>query len=271
MTPSRVTFKSIRVVPHFGSQELGGFDLFWEVASSLSGLTFLVETSETDDGPWVAVDNVINPTADSFLLGCTDKSLVFDAVRWFRINALSGGTVLATSPAMDHRNSLNPRDYRYYRDLLRRQRLGLANFTGAPGYLLRRKVYGEVCRACCSEILEQPMSSECAVCYGTGITGGYWPAFPMDAEWDGGGPARTANTSKEASGPVQVAKSQIKLFPVPDAKGDDCWVDRGTGYRYLVEKLDPQKDDIYRGSLVSQQLQISRLPPKHPIYNFPLS
>lgn len=265
--PTKAIFKSVRVVPHFGTGEVGGFDLYWEVTAPGFAPTFLVEEADDEVGPWTPLP--IQPGGQNFLLDASTKVLTPGVVRWFRVTAKDGSTVLGMSPPMDHRNALSERDYLYYRELLRRWRLQLEKFSGSPGKVLRRRIYGEKCPKCTSQILQQSVSSDCQTCFGTALVGGYLPAVSMFAQWQDG-PPNPATIVQAPSGPTKEQKNTILVFPVPDIKSDDVWVDSGTNYRYLVEAVTvPPKSD-YRGSAVLYALTIVYQPPKNPIYNIPI-
>ena len=160
------------------------------------------------------------------------------------------------------------REYLRYREILRRKQLFFTKTPCSPGWLLRRRIHGAKCTVCCDEVLHSPVDSNCTTCYGTGITGGYYPLVAMRGDWSQGHvPRVTSQTAKEAPGPSQVQKARVTLFPLPDAKSEDVWIDQGTTYRYLIEKTEPEQ---YAGSLIGQVLEVSRLPAHHPVYNFPL-
>jgi len=269
MAGAKALFTSIQIIPHFGNADIGGYDIYWNVEARGFNPTFTVEVADTESGP---VWKSLTPAAitDNFLLDASERVMTFDPLRWFRVNVFNGSTLVATSSSVDNRNRLDHRDYLYYRELLRRWRLQLIKYVGEPGYLFRRRVFGKICSQCTDEILKQPASSECQICFGVGIEHGYFPEVEMLAEWLNG-PPRQAPTTLESSGPSQVDKKAIFLFPVPDVKFLDIWMDKGTGYRYEVEKVEIPETDTYRGSPVRQKVELSRLPPNHPVYNIPLT
>ena len=261
-----VIFKSLTVVPRFGQQDTAGFNLYWEISGQNFTPSFQVQSAPTESGPWS--NELTAPTSNLFALGLGPVLINQQAIFWFRVQVLNGSSVVATSQPMDHRNRMIRRDYLRYREILRRKHLGFEKTPCSPGWLLRRRIYGTVCPLCTDEILNTPSSSECLTCYGTGITGGYYDPVAMRADWFSGASPRNADTSKEEAGPTQVLKASIKLFPVPDAKSEDIWIDQGTRYRYLIEKNVPEQ---YGGSPIGQTLSISRLPSQHPVYSFPIA
>jgi hypothetical protein len=86
----------------------------------------------------------------------------------------------------------------------------------------------------------------------------------MRADWSPGVVPRSPNlTTKEAAGPMQVQRQRIKLFALPDAKSEDLWYDKGSGFYHVVENVE---HEMWCGSSVTQTLTISRLPAHHPVY-----
>lgn len=262
-----VTFQSVSVVPHLGFGETGGFDVYWTIAGNNFTPSFMVQIAETESGPWQ--NAIISQVPDLFALGLGNEITNMQALVWFKVQVYNGATLMLTSPAMDHRRGMIRREYLRYREILRRKRLYLDKTPCDPAWLMRRRIYGQRCTVCCDEIIDSPVSSDCTTCYGTGITGGFYPLVEMKGDWFyGSTPRNTNKTLKDTPGPTQVQKSKIATFGVPDAKSEDIWIDRGTGYRYLIEQVVPE---AYAGSIIGQQLEVSRLPTQHPAYNFPTS
>lgn len=268
-----VTFKSFRIIPNFSQVAVGsgGFDVYWEIEGNNFTPNFQVAWSETEDGPWT--DLLLTRTTNNFALAVAPPTVNQQAIRWFRIQVynndlpLISQVVVATSWAMDHRNRMNRREYLFFREHLRRLRLTLEKPTGVTGWLLRRKISGTVCPDCCDEIIETPVSQECATCFGTGLDGGYWDPVKMWTDWGKEGPASTANTNDISVGPSQVVQTQMLLFPLPEAKSHDIWVDIGTRHMYEIIQSDPIH---YKGTVFCQRIAMTRLPAHHPAYRFPL-
>lgn len=261
--PSR--FTSLKVIPKFQQESEGGFDLYWSLESAGYSPSFQVWIADTESGPWTEI--LDDPINSNFLLNVSTQRLnMQSALTWFKVGAYNGATLQAESWPMDSRNGMERRSYLQYRELLRRWKLTFDKTPCNPGFLLRRKIYGTKCPECLDEILDSPVSSECAVCYGTGIEGGYYAPIQMRADWFAGTVPRVNNaTVKDTPGPQQVQKANIKVFAFPDAKSEDIWVDFGTRIFYLVEAVTPEQ---WNGSVITQTLSISKLPSHHPAYSF---
>lgn len=262
-----VIFKTITVLPNLAQGDSGGFDLAWEISGVNNfSPTYQVYMAPTESGPWTAQLNA--PTADSFALGLGTVLFNQQALFWFKVEVRNGGTVVATSPPVDHRNRMERRNYLRYREMLRRLRLQLNKTQCQQGWLLRRKIYGTRCPICCDETIGTPSSSRCSTCFGTGLVGGYYTPIEMQADWNAGSTPRVSNSTKDTeAGPAQVQKSRIHLFPIPEAKTKDVWVDRGTRYFYEIEAHTPSS---FAGNPIRQILDLTRMPTQHPVYGVTL-
>jgi len=261
-------FEKFNTLPHFAPGGTGGYDLFWSVKGLDFSPGYRVEWARNINGPWSEITVSANPPiADNFLLNTLPlQRQNFSDPVWFRVKVFKGASLVLTSQPMDNRNRMQKREFLMYREMLRQVNLALQKVIAAnPGMLLRRKIYGAKCPECLDEILETPVSSECRVCYGTGIEGGYYAPVPMPAAWGPEGNPRNTNTTKEPSGPTQIARHRLTIFPYPEARSEDVWVDGGTRFCYLVESNQPL---AFCGSVVEQRITVSRLPAHHPIYSF---
>lgn len=86
--------------------------------------------------------------------------------------------------------------------LQRRERFQLAKFDGFPAMLYSRRRSGARCPRCVGNPAQGSMGIECAMCFGTGFKGGYYPPMPLyvarqSLEQDGAN--LTENYVKESS------------------------------------------------------------------------
>jgi hypothetical protein len=258
-----VRFTSIKVFPKFDQSPSGGFDVYWTVDAGNTALTFQVSMADVETGPWTTL--LQSRTSDLFLLGAgTQKVNLHSNLTWFKVSAYAGNTLVAESVPMDARNGMDRTTYLQYREVLRRWKLTFDKTPCSPGFLFRRKFYGTRCPDCVDEILATPTTSSCTTCFGTGIAGGYYTPVSMRGDWSAATVPRVVNkVSKESPGPQQVHRARVKIFGIPDAKSEDLWVDFGTRVIHLVEEVIPEQ---WGGSVVTQTLAVSKLPPHHPAY-----
>lgn len=260
-------FTSLKVYPHFETDAPGGFDAYWSISGHTFTPTFQVYVAETEVGPWTAL-LVTKTPAFQLLNASTPKANIQAGVlTWFKVEVFNGNTSKLISPPMDSRGGMDRRRYLQYREILRRWRLHFNKTNCLDGWLVRRKFFGTRCPECANELVSSPSSGECTTCFGTGISGGYFPAVLTKADWSAGVSPRTSNAiSKESPGPQAPQKLKIKIPCTPDAKSEDVWLDKGTGIYYLVEAVEPE---MWCGSVITQTAQISRLPAHHPVYKLP--
>jgi hypothetical protein len=258
-----IKFTSVKVVPRFDQSPTGGFDVYWTVNAGGSAPTFQVSIADTESGPWTQL--LQTRTSDNFLLNAgAQKINLGSGLTWFKIGAYIGSSLSAESLPADARNGMDRRIYLQYREILRRWKLTFDKTPMLPGFLFRRKFYGSKCTQCTDEILATPASSSCQVCFGTGIVGGYHTPISMRGDWSAQTAPRVVNKiSKEPAGPQQVHVAKIKIFGVPDAKSEDLWVDFGTKVIHRIEEVIPEQ---WGGSVVTQTIVVSKLPPHHPAY-----
>jgi len=259
------SFQNVRIIPHFEQGATGGFDVHWAITGVSGAVTFQVLVADNPDGPWSPC--LEQPTNQLFALNVGRILLNQQELQYFKVQIFSGSLLLATSQSVTPRSQLDRREYLVYREMLRRVHLDFEKTPGSnPGYLLVRRIFGDKCQVCCDELLGTPVSNECSVCYGTGIIGGYYPAYEMWADWASEAPA-FSDTETEQPGPIQEQQAQADIFPYPTAHSQDIWVDRGTGYRYRILRVG---HETFEGAPISQNLAMIRLPAQHPAYSFPL-
>jgi len=61
----------------------------------------------------------------------------------------------------------------------RRERFQLARFDGVPALLYARRRSGKRCTRCARDPVRGPAGSNCTVCFGVGLEGGYYPPVPF--------------------------------------------------------------------------------------------
>lgn len=262
-----VSLTSLKVLPHFEIGAPGGFDVFWTISGQDFTPTFQVHVSDLPDGTFVPL--LETKTSDFHLLNAsTPKQNMQEALQtWFKVEVFNGSVSKLLSPPMDCRAGMQRARYLQYREMLRRWRLFFAKTACLDGWLVRRKFYGTRCPQCTNQILAtSPGSNECPLCFGTTIVGGFYAPFATKSDWSPQVSPRTANTSKEPSGPQQVQRLKIKIPAYPDAHSEDLWLDAGTRVYYLIESVDPE---MWCGSTVTQTATISRLPAHHQVYKLP--
>ena len=276
MSPSNVQIRAFVAVPHWERSYAGGFDFNWDVSVRGFAPAFQVQSQDAEGMLWtdLLVDDTGAPAPVTvpFVAGVGPRQLSFQGDGHFRLvvfDAATPGIVAATSRPVDARNQLTRADWLRYREMLRRERLQLEKLTGLPAFLLRRIVYGTFCPDCRDPATGEVSSTECAACYGTGFVGGYYPPFPVFADWDDPPGSGGDTTSVNSEGPNEDKRSSAMLLAFPGAKFQDVLVDRGTGERHVVDENGVQAVSFH-GAPIKQIVKLSRLAPSDPAYGVPV-
>lgn len=153
-----------------------------------------------------------------------------------------------------HAAALPQKDRLRISELVRQQRLK-EKAGGVPGWLLKRRT-GDRCPSCSHG------STQCTVCLGTGVVGGYYPAVPYHL-------ANYNPTLYKDSGLKSVGKFNTKATQTTGVYGPvldpgDVWVNRFTGDRYAISDL---VEKTYRGvPYLYSNIVMGRLSPNHVLY-----
>ena len=262
----RAKIVSLKISPNMIKSSLGGFDLYWDVQSVGFTPTFNPQFSSSGDANiWNNVN--ITPVSIYFLKGIGPKRLSFQEDLFFRLQVLNGSTVVETSVSQVAGQMMNRHDWNIYREMLRREALELNKYTGDPGALLRRIVYGTPCTNCIDETLNDPASTECENCLGTGFEDGYYVPVFSKINWSDQ-PSAPNNTTLETGGPSEIRVVEA-IFPAhPSVKFKDVYVDLATKQRYEIQSAIT---DEYRGATIRQVVTMSRLPISDPVYQYAIA
>lgn len=264
---ARAKLVYLRIVPTMIKASAGGFDFYWDVQSSgfTGAPTFKIQSAHTEAGPWT--DLLVAPTTLYAAAGLGPKRLSFQEEPFFRLVVMNGlSTVLQTEPVTPA-FARNRHDFLLYREMIRRENLGLAKYHGEPGILLRRIIYGTKCTACLDETLNDVATNECFPCHGTGFTGGYYPPISIFTDLTDD-TSQPNNSVLEATGPTENRIVQA-LFPAyPSVKFKDIYINPASGQRHEIQA---SSDDEFRGYSIRQIVTMSRLPITDPAYQIPVS
>jgi hypothetical protein len=264
----RAKIVSLRIAPTMLIGATGGFDVYWDVQTVGFTPKFQLQMADTEAGPWTSL---LGSTTSAYLMtGVGPKRLSYQLDIFFRLLVINetpnpAVTVLTGDPSFASFRQ-NQHEALNYREMLRRENLGLDRYNGEPGVILRRIVYGTRCTDCTDETLGGPVSSECASCFGTGFTGGYYPGVNVFTDL-----ADTAsspdNTALTPNGPAEVKPCEAVFPAYPMVKFKDLYVDSSTNQRYEIQSATA---DEYRGNNIRQIVVLSRLQPSDAAYQVPL-
>lgn len=172
------------------------------------------------------------------------------------------------SGVVGYTNTLDFRNWRIARDIVRKERLRFDRYTAVPGWLLKRRRSGNICPRCSSSVIEAAADSRCTVCWGTGKEGGYYSAIQsfLDVE---------VSRDEERVDP-QSPVGQIRIDAIPNCRmlGDpapdngDVFVDMKGGRRFTLR-------NAVRAAMIANYCVVSTveahpIPASDVLYDFPV-
>jgi hypothetical protein len=177
-----------------------------------------VPVAQTTDQPW-AYDN--DPQLP-------DKGTdVF-----YRVKLIDGAGQEYLSQATAVGTYWNRYDYTLAREIIRKEHLLQRKRAGVRGWLLKRRVYGESCPVCVDPDTGQINNPQCPVCFGTGITGGYYDAFEY---WVIMNPSQRLGKVDAEQGLITATMETVRAMAYPRPDMNDVWVHAHTDQRFLVQ------------------------------------
>ena len=159
------------------------------------------------------------------------------------------------SPPAPARMRISERDRGIASEMMRRQQLTLAAYSGVPGMLLKRRVTGDPCPLCVDTRIGSAGVSNCPDCLGTGLSGGYYPGVPYLMEIRGAPNATTVDDP--VIGPMEPGNA-VQALAIHEhwLERGDVWAREGTGERFVVQEVAPAT--VYKDLVVSVQLVLRR-------------
>ncbi len=136
------------------------------------------------------------------------------------------------SPNVAARNILEHRDWRFARDIIRKERLR-HRYVGQRGWLLSRRREGTRCPLCLDTV-GMSDDARCPRCFGTTYDGGYYaPQFAFFLLE----PSKSKITTDQVEGTVQAEpqKGNCRMICDPMPASRDIFVDGLTDQRYWLE------------------------------------
>jgi hypothetical protein len=219
------------------------------------------------------------PDADDWLnvgSAVVDRYLATDATRraygkqltpHYRVVMTDGlGLTYVSSPATPLGN-LTTRDWILAKEILRQEQVRLQSLAGVRGFLLKRRRAGEECPTCLDPVTGQSLDSNCQICYGTRIAGGYFaplphqyvevPPYVGEEGWTAG----PEGTSLNLIGPAT-------FLGLPILSSKDLWVDASSDLRYHIGKIETKK--YIRSLPLVVNVSLEQLDFSHVAYKIPV-
>jgi hypothetical protein len=218
----------------------GSTSVCWELSSDFfpkGPLHFYVDFGRAGTDTWLALN--AEPIIDDccFIDPCQRTwEMITDG--YYRVRLLQPGLPdcpVITSQPTPADGHLDKRDWLSARDIVRREHLQQRKIDGTVGFLLKRKKFGVQCPTCLEWDTKEVTDSDCSICYGTGIVGGYYPGieyyFTLQA-----GMKRRLNVGQPPRGTfadMQNQGSRCVLYPKIDTR--DIWVEAASDARYIID------------------------------------
>lgn len=190
---------------------------------------FLVEVSETPDFSQLVYTI---PAGNSYFTFDTNTVLQTNTPSWYyRVKMTTGAGATYYSPSVYHfSTTTDARRYWYARDIVRREFLRY-NYTGYPGFILKRKNYGETSRCYVDPVSGVPIA-DVADDNSTGFTGGGYHK-PLKIRFSKESNTNKTSLSEDGSG-VQTSESmKVRMVGFPIVAPKDVLV-TSTNARYVV-------------------------------------
>ena len=249
----------------------GGTEILWGLSQNYfptGPLHFYVDFGRSGTDEWIALNS--EPIIDdcSFVDPCPRTwEMLSDG--YYRIRMLQpsvpGCPVIISQPTLGS-GRLNKRDWLRAREIIRKEHLQ-GKFDDTFGFLLKRKKFGVKCPNCLDYDTREVVDSNCEICYGVGIVGGYYPgveySVELDAKW-----TRRINAGQPPQGTNSniVKTARVVMYPVIDTK--DIWVRSDNDERYVIDKYEVVAS--YRGLALVAIATLKLAPATDIVYSVPV-
>jgi len=250
----------------------GNTQICWEMSKNAfpkGPLYFYVDYGRSGTDDWV----VLNPN-DPIIDDCcfTDPcqrtwEMLNDA--YYRVRMVQPsvpGSSVVVSPPVRANGRLNKHDWLVAREIIRKEYLQ-AKIEDTAGFLLKRKKFGVQCPNCLDWDTEEVADSNCKVCFGVGLVGGYYPGsvftFSLDANWKR---RITAGQPPKGTSSDITKNARCTLFPSIDTK--DIWVRADNDERYTIDGYTVVAS--YRGLPLVGMATLKLAPATDIVYSVPI-
>lgn len=249
-----------------------------QVTLGVSVVTWVIDRRFDAPGPWtfvlrrhqtVADDQPVEVSTAVDVRSLEDRS---PRVGQFEI-ALAYSVELTDGDGDQYVSQVTPvgsywghRDWLMCREITRKELMLLQKRTGTPGWLLKRRWWGDSCPKCVDEVTGSSSDPSCPVCYGTGIRGGYYPAIKCLLALE---PTKRMVRLTADQGVVTAVEERARALPYPVVETNDMWVHGPTGKRYQI-KEDVETIAQHRGVPLVMRVGLTLSPISSNLYAVPV-
>lgn len=248
----------------------GQSQIAWELSPNFHGkepYKFFVDFGQPATDTWIALNS--EPIVDDCYFN-DECQRAWDQLveHYYRIRLLTADGQLYKSQPTQANGGLDRKSWLRARDIVRREHLQQRRIDGTQGVLLKRKKFGVRCPQCLDHDTNEVTDSECPICYGTGLVGGYYPAvefwFTLPANFNRrltiAQPPRGMHGDKDLQG------ARCVLYPQIDTR--DIWVQAATDERYVIDSYQVVAE--IRGLPLVAMAQLRLAPATDIVYSIPL-
>lgn len=261
--PIMRAFKSFTIRSNF----ITGIELQWSLNTGFKGASpynFTVETSSTIDFSEIVYS--INVGDNYFAIDDSNIKQNWSKDLYYRVKLVTG------DPSSDENNTYyseslsfdstptEKRKYRMAADIMRKFNVR-AKFTGKPGWLLKRKVYGAIDTANVDPITGIPLTNNVGG-YGIGIKGGYYNAVAIAFITEGNSKDKALSSDNNVK---EMETLAVKVNGFPYVDDFDVIVNARNNKRYYVDSMKPT---FFPGTeiVIGQKMQLNLLPMGDTVY-----
>ena len=224
--------------------------------------TVLVGNSPSDQ--FTKLDEVFD---DTVYVDPVKRSLTTLLDTWYAIMTVDAKGKRYFSPPQKVASRWAKREWLIAREATRQAKVRLIKRKGGVrGFLLRRRVVGAPCSTCLDPDTQRITDPMCEECYGTGITGGYYPAVECYVDQH---PEKLVFKIDPTLGIITDKLGARNILAYPPFHPNDVWVTATTGLRYLVQETVATIAHI-EGVPLFQQIQVEAAELNTAIYKYPV-
>lgn len=217
--------------------------------------------ADTADEEW---EDVGSPTALTTAIDPVQRyySKQPDSVYRVRLSCADG---VGYSDPVRALGSWNKKEYLLAREICRREYLMLKKYTGTEGKYFARRRSGTKCPVCLDWNTGEVINSECEVCFGVGLTGGYYPASTV---WIGEDNVSSRIQTDPNAGQKNDQTQKGRMVAYPQAQTEDFWANPTTGERWFLQTI--AEAAAVRGIPLVWNVELRLAPADSPVYSLPL-
>lgn len=245
-------FQRVYVYP---SPTQGGIYVSWEITPTFTpdsgSWVFHVERAQSG-GEWTRLTEG-DPLNDvDYYLDTTSLAVRYGKIETiaYRVVLVDGSTEYESSPEYlaDIQTASEWAELRALLGYVNRQ----FEEGGIDGWLYRKRAWGATC-SCVDANLGAPADSECTICYGTGIVGGYWT--PISYQTIILQPSQHTLLLQQALG-LRDPAAEARLGPAYlTVEPDDVWLDAACGRFFKIQKVTPRS--VYKGRPILYAMEMT--------------